>query len=81
MVRQFVEDQQVGVGDDRPTKRDAAFFSARQSAHQPFRIRRVEVRHRSLDPRVDVPRAGRCNLLFQFGLPVGIRRKRLVLPE
>ena len=81
MVRRFVEDQQIRVGNDRPAECNAPFFSAGQGAHQPLGLRRVEVRHRGFDSRVDVPRVRCGDLLLQFRLPAGVRCERLVLRE
>ena len=70
VVRGLVEQQQVGGLQHQPAQRDAAPLAPRQVGDGRARRWQPQRVHRLLDPRVEVPGAGRLDLVLQAPLLV-----------
>ncbi len=68
VVGGFVEQQQIGSGQQEATQRDSAAFTARE--HCDIRITRWEPQgiHRDVDRPLEIPSSRRFDLLLQLGL-------------
>src|SRR5262249_46657343 len=67
MVGRFVEYQKIRTREERPAKRDAAFFSAGKRAHDAVGFRCVQIRDEGLDPMFQIPTVGLANLVEERG--------------
>ena len=55
VVGGFVEDEEVGLGDEGAAEGDAAFFAAGEGADDAFGIRGVEVVHEAFGAALEIP--------------------------
>ena len=90
VVGGLVEQQQIGSRQQQPAERDPASLTAGEHAHLGVARRAPQGVHGDLDVALDVPRAGRVDLVLERGLlgtdllEVGIgvapHRQHLVVP-
>ncbi len=81
VVRRLVEDQKIGTREQRAAKRDPAFFSAGKTGHDPFRLRRMQIRDQTLDPMLEIPAIEMRDLVEQDSAPRAFGRREFVLRD
>ena len=68
MVGRFVQQQQIGFGDDRPRQRDPAFFAAGKFVAGALRIAQPELRQNLFDLGIEVPAVVQHQQMVDFGV-------------
>ena len=81
MVGRFVENQEIGTGEQRAAKRDATFFSAGKRADDAIGFRRVQVRDQRLDPVLQIPTVGLDDLIEERGAERAVARNAFVFGD
>ena len=81
MVGRFVENQKIRTREQRPAKRDAAFFPAGKRAHDAIGFRRVQIRDERLDPMFQIPTVGLANLVQERGAERAVARDAFVFGD
>ena len=81
MVGRLVEDEQVGLGQQRAAERDASFFPARETAREPVGGGGAQVVDERADTVFDLPAVEVVDVVEQFAGAVGVRRLVLVLGD
>jgi hypothetical protein len=81
VVCRFVEDEEIGTGEQRAAKRDPPFFSAGKTGDDSFGIRRMKIRDQTLDPVFEIPAVEVRNLIEQNSAPRAFRRRGLVFSD
>src|SRR5947207_11671480 len=81
MVRRFVENKKIGTREQRPAKRDAAFFAAGKRAHDAIGFRRVQIRDERLDSMFQIPTVGLANLVKKRGAEGTVARDAFVFGD
>src|SRR5438477_3866030 len=81
MVGRFVENQKIGTREQRPAKRDAAFFPAGKRVHDTIGFRSVQIRDERLDPVFQIPTIGLADLVEERGAERAVARDAFVFGD
>src|SRR5256885_6806058 len=81
MVGRFVENQKIRTREKRPAKRDTAFFSAGERAHDAIGFRSVQIRDERLDSMFQVPTVSLANLVEERGAERAVTRGAFVFGD
>jgi hypothetical protein len=71
MVGRFVEQQNVGLGEQQLGQCNAALFTTRELRHVRIAGRAAQRVHRLFNLRVEIPQVGRVDFVLQLGHLVG----------
>ena len=90
VVGRFVEEQEIGTGEQQPAQRDAAALTTGEHVDRGVGRGQAQRVHRDVDRALEVPRAGRFDLLFELrllraelvvvGVGIGPAREHRVVP-
>src|SRR6202040_2187694 len=81
MVGRFVENQKIRTREKRPAKRDAAFFSAGERAHDAIGFRSVQILYERLDSMFQIPTLDLGNLVEERDAEGAVARDAFVFGD